>query len=306
MARMVGYMPALPTPFLADGALDVPGFEQFCEYQISAGAAALVVCGTTGEAPTLSPDEQRDLIRRAALIARGRVPVIAGAGSNATARAVELARTAETAGADAILAVVPYYNKPTQPGLLAHFRAVAAAIGLPVILYDVPSRTVVGLADDTIARLAEDQKFAGLKDATGDTARLWRLRARLGSHFRLFSGDDVTAPAYLMQGGHGCISVTSNLIPGLCRALFLAIRDRQAGVAERLAAQVADATGCLFAETSPAPLKFALSRLGWMTPTLRLPLTQPGEKVRADVSAMLARLASGPSGQLGGAFGRVA
>jgi 4-hydroxy-tetrahydrodipicolinate synthase len=180
VSRLTGYAPALPTPFDDDDNIDIEAFEWLCDRQIHEGATALVVCGTTGEAPTLTPAEQRALIRAAVWIARGRVPVIAGAGSNATAHAMELTRDAEAAGADAILSVVPYYNKPTQQGMYAHFSAIAQSTGLPIILYDVPSRTVCGLADETIGRLAELPQFIGLKDATGDITRLSRLKSLVG------------------------------------------------------------------------------------------------------------------------------
>ena len=207
----------------------VSAFERLCERQIREGATALVVCGTTGEASTLSRAEHDAIVRMAIGVAQGRVPVVAGAGSNATSHAIELSRDAEAAGADALLSVVPYYNKPMQAGIYAHFRAIADAAGLPIILYDVPSRTVCGLADDTLARLAECSKFIGLKDATGDLARPARLRARLGSEFRLLSGDDATAAGFIGQGGNGCISVTSNVGPGLCRSMYLASKQGHTG-----------------------------------------------------------------------------
>jgi 4-hydroxy-tetrahydrodipicolinate synthase len=291
VSKLSGYAPALPTPFRQDGAIDFAAFESFCELQVNDGATALEVCGTTGEAPTLSPAEQRDLVRMTAGVARGEVPVIAGAGSNSTARAIELTRQAEAAGAEAILSVVPYYNKPTQAGLYRHFRAVGASTGLPIILYDVPSRTACGLSDETVARLAEDPQFIGLKDATGDMARLGRLAALVGPQFRLLSGDDATAPAFIARGGHGCISVTSNVMPGLCRNLFLALRQGHAAQAQRLAQPVAQLSAALFRETSPGPLKHALSLLGLMSGALRLPLVAPSESVQAEVAALLAVLA---------------
>jgi 4-hydroxy-tetrahydrodipicolinate synthase len=180
-----------------------------------------------------------------------------------------LTRDAEAAGADAILSVVPYYNKPTQTGLYEHFRAIAQSSGLPVILYDVPSRTACGLADETIARLAEMPNMIGLKDATGDVTRPARLRSLLGSDFRLLTGDDATALAFLSQGGNGCISVTSNVVPGLCRNMFLACRQGQIASAQRWAIPVAKLTAVLFRETSPAPLKYVLSLLGLMSPRPR-------------------------------------
>jgi 4-hydroxy-tetrahydrodipicolinate synthase len=298
VSRLTGYAPALPTPFHPFGTVDFESFEAFCELQIREGATALVVCGTTGEAPTLTPGEQRELIGIAAKIARGQIPVIAGAGSNCTRHAIELTGDAELAGADAILSVVPYYNKPTQLGLFEHFRAIASSTGLPVFLYDVPSRTVCGLADETIARLLEQTSIVGLKDATGDLTRLARLRPLVGPDFQLLSGDDATAPAFVAQGGHGCISVTSNLAPGLCRSLFLAIRDGEIARAQGLAPAIADLTDLLFRETSPASLKYALSLLGLMDPALRLPLVMPSRQTQREISAVLARLVDQFSDQI--------
>jgi len=302
VSRLSGYAPALPTPFTQDGLIDYTAFERFCALQVEHGATALVVCGTTGEAATLESQEQVQLIQRAVRIAAGRVPVIAGAGSNSTSHAIELSREAEKAGADAVLSVVPYYNKPTQAGMLAHFTAVAGSIGLPLILYDVPSRTVSGLADATVARLAETPNIVALKDATGDVARLSRLKPMLPAHFRLLSGDDATAPAYLAQGGHGCISVTSNIAPGLCRSLYLALRQDQSARAQRLAAPLAELTQVLFRETNPTPLKYALSLLGLMSATPRLPLVLPGEQVRTEISAVLGRIAFEHSDQVIGSL----
>jgi len=210
VSKLSGYAPALPTPFDDNGNLDCAAFEQFCDRQVQERATALVVCGTTGEAPTLSPAEHRTLIRIAVGVSHGRIPVIAGAGSNSTAHAIELTGDAEARGADAILSIVPYYNKPTQAGLLAHFKAIAQSTGLPIILYDVPCRTACSLADETIVRLAEMPQFMGLKDATGDITRPARLRPLVGKDFRLLSGDDATGLAFFAQGGNGCISVTSS------------------------------------------------------------------------------------------------
>jgi 4-hydroxy-tetrahydrodipicolinate synthase len=290
VSKLSGYAPALPTPFDDDGNIDVAAFERFCDRQIRAGATALVVCGTTGESPTLRPAEHATLIQIAVAVARSRVPVIAGAGSNSTAHAIELTRDAEAAGADAILSVVPYYNKPTQTGLYEHFRAIAQSSGLPVILYDVPSRTACGLADETIARLAELPKIIGLKDATGDVTRPTRLRSLLGPDFRLLTGDDATALAFLAQGGNGCISVTSNVVPGLCRNMFLAFRQGQITGAQRYSIPVAKLTAVLFRETSPAPLKYALSLLGLMSPKVRLPLVELTAQTKAEVAAVMRRV----------------
>jgi 4-hydroxy-tetrahydrodipicolinate synthase len=293
VSKLAGFAPAVPTPFDANDKLDCAAFERFCARQVAAGATALVVCGTTGEAPTLTPAEHREITRIAVAVARGRVPVVAGAGSNSTEHAIELGRDAEAAGADAILSVVPYYNKPTQAGLEAHFRAIAGATGLPMILYDVPSRTVTGLADDTVARLAELPRVIGLKDATGDMTRPARLRPRVGADFRLLSGDDATAPAFLAQGGDGCISVSSNVAPGLCRAIYLQRRDLASPRAQRLAQLSARLTDALFRESSPSPLKYALSLLGLMSARPRLPLVEPTQATRHEVRAALAAIAEG-------------
>jgi 4-hydroxy-tetrahydrodipicolinate synthase len=290
VAKLSGYAPALPTPFADDGKIDTAAFEQFCDRQLQAGATALVVCGTTGEAPTLSPAEHTTLIRIAVGVARGQIPVIAGAGSNSTAHAIDLTKDAEAAGADAILSVVPYYNKPTQGGLFAHFGAIAQSTGLPIILYDVPSRTVCGLADETVARLAELPQIIGLKDATGDVTRPPRLRSLVGPDFRLLTGDDATALAFISLGGNGCISVTSNVAPGLCRNMFLACRHGQIASAQRWAAPVAKLTAALFRESSPAPLKYALSLLGLMSPKLRLPLVELADASKAVVAAVIAQV----------------
>lgn len=298
VANLVGYAPALPTPFHPDGALDIAGFERLCALQVSKGATALVVCGTTGEAPTLDEHEYRELVHVAARVAHGNIPVIAGAGSNATRLAIALARAAEAVGADGILSVVPYYNKPTQAGLIAHFTALTDGTGLPIILYDVPSRTGASLADTTIALLAERSRIVGLKDATGDVERVARLATLVGPAFRLLSGDDATAPAFLAQGGHGCISVTSNVAPGLCRLMFLA-QCRGDGVkAEEYARCLAELTSALFLETNPGPLKSMLSLLGLMSDTLRLPLVAPNDVVQAKVAAALAAISADHAAQL--------
>src|ERR1700676_3948455 len=226
-AWLAGYIPDLPTPFDENDRPDLPAFAKLCERQIGAGVSAIVVGETTGEASTLTPVEHDSLVRAAVEVAHGRIRVVAGAGSNSTSQAIELTQRAELAGADAVLSVVRYYSKPMQAGIYAHFRAIADAVGLPIFLYDVPARTVCGLADDTVARLAEWPKFIGLKDATGDITRPLRMRSLLGPDFRLLSGDDATAAAYIGQGGNGCISGTSNVAPGLCRAMYLALKQGQ-------------------------------------------------------------------------------
>jgi 4-hydroxy-tetrahydrodipicolinate synthase len=293
VSRLSGYAPALPTPFDQNGNVDSAALEALCDRQIQEGATALVVCGTTGEAPTLSRTEHHAIVCIAVSVAQGRVPVIAGAGSNSTSQAIELARDAEAAGADAVLSVVPYYNKPMQAGMYAHFQAIADATGLPIILYDVPSRTVCGLADDTVARLAECRSFIGLKDATGDVTRPARLRSRLGPEFRLLSGDDATALVFIGQGGNGCISVTSNVAPGLCRAMYLAARQGQPSRAQHLAQVVARLTGALFSETNPVPVKYALSTMKMMSPGVRLPLVELKNESKVVIDAVLAQVCEG-------------
>jgi 4-hydroxy-tetrahydrodipicolinate synthase len=290
VSKLSGYAPAIPTPFDQNGDIDAAALERFCEMQIDHGATALVVCGTTGEAPTLTPAEHNRIVRIAVEVAHGCVPVIAGAGSNSTSQAIEFAKDAEAAGADAILSVVPYYNKPMQAGIEAHFRAIANATGLPMILYDVPSRTVCGVADETVARLAENPRIIGLKDATGDLTRLPRLRAMVGEDFRLLSGDDRTAFNFVAQGGHGCISVTSNVAPGLCRGMYLALKREQINLAVRIAAVVRELTDVLFRESNPAPVKAALGLLNVMPAHVRLPLVEPSPDTKAEVASVLADL----------------
>jgi len=287
VSRLSGYAPALPKPFRHDGTVDPPCLERLCHQQIDGGATALIVCGTTGEAPTLTLDEKREIVSIACRASRGRVPVVAGAGSNSTDRAIELAAEAERAGADAVLSVVPYYNKPGQNGLLAHFRAVADAIRIPIILHDVPSRTIVGLADATVARLAENPRFIGLMDSTEDPVRPVRLRTLLGEDFRLLSGDDRTAAAFIANGGNGCVSITSNVAPRLCRALYLALRRGHLRLAQRIAMEVAKLNAVLCQEGDPAPVKHALGLLGLMSPSVRLPLVEPGEEVKATIALAL-------------------
>ena len=290
VSRLSGYAPAVPTPFDEAGAVDRAALAQFCDRQIYEGATALIVCGTTGEAPTLSRAEHEQIIRIAVDVSHGCVPVIAGAGSNSTSEAIEFVRDAEAAGADAILSVVPYYNKPVQAGMFAHFCAIANSTGLPIILYDVPSRTVCGLANDTVARLAENPKFIGLKDATGDPTRPLRLRALLGTDFRLMSGDDRTAFAFIAQGGNGCISVTSNVAPGLCRSMYLALKRSQISQAQRLALVNMRLTDALFSEANPVPVKYALSLLNVMSPRVRLPLVELSDANKVEVGSVLAQV----------------
>jgi 4-hydroxy-tetrahydrodipicolinate synthase len=290
VSNLVGYAPALPTPFDEQNRIDVDGFRRLCELQIKSGATALVVSGTTGEAPNLDRQEHASLIDIAVDVARDRVPVIAGAGSNATEHAIDLTKDAEAHGADAILSVVPYYNRPTQTGLYAHFEAIARSTRLPIILYDVPCRTGCALANETIARLAKLPRIAGLKDASGDIARPASLRPLVGPDFRLFSGDDTTALGFIANGGDGCISVTSNVAPGICRSMYLAWRHAQSARATRLWRVLDQLTEALFRETNPSPVKFALGQLGLILPTVRLPLVELRQETKDEIRALLAWL----------------
>jgi 4-hydroxy-tetrahydrodipicolinate synthase len=303
VSKLSGYAPALPTPFDEDDRIDGDVFELLCDLQIKSGATALVVCGTTGEASNLNKRERGKLIEIAVDIARCRVPVIAGTGSNATEEAIELTNDAEAHGADAILSVVPYYNRPTQAGLYAHFRAIAALTGLPVILYDVPSRSGCALSDETVARLTEVPHIIGLKDASGDVARPSRLRTLVGPDFRILSGDDVTALAFLANGGDGCISVTSNVAPALCRNMYLSWNQMQSVRALRLSRVAGALTAALFVESDPAPLKYALSLFGLMSPRVRLPLVELSEHAKQEIRDVFQRLCDGYAGAMIGNIG---
>jgi 4-hydroxy-tetrahydrodipicolinate synthase len=270
-AWFTGFIPDLPTPFDAADAIDLKALAALCERQIAAGVPAIVVCETAGEAPTLSPAEQELVIRTAVDVARGRVRIIAGALSNATSQVIELARRAEAAGADAVMAVVPAYNKPMQEGMLAHFRSIAGAIGLPVILHDIPSRTLRPLADETLLRLVESRQFVGLRDASGDITRPMRLNRLLPAGFRLLSGDDVTAFGTIASGGDGAISEVSNIAPDLCRMIFSQVRQGRLQSARYLHKRLIPLIACL-SQNSPAALKSGLSALGLMSPATRLPI----------------------------------
>jgi 4-hydroxy-tetrahydrodipicolinate synthase len=289
-AWLTGYIPDLPTPFDEAGAIDLKAFERLCQRQIEAGAPAIVVCETAGEASTLTPAEQETIIRAAVELARGRSRVIAGAGSNSTSRAVELTQRAEAAGADAVLSVVPYYNKPMQDGITAHFQAIAGSTGLPIILHDIPSRTVRELADGTLMRLAESRQFAGLRDGSGDVARPMRLTSLLPPGFRLLSGDDATALAYIAAGGDGCISTVCNVAPDLCRVIYSSLRQGRLQTARYLQRRLVRLETWL-ARDNPAALKYALGLLGMIDPATRLPLVEPDDATKAAVACAIAGIA---------------
>jgi len=267
-----GSITALITPF-ANGAVDEKAFSAFVDWQIKEGSHGLVPVGTTGESPTVSHEEHRRIIEICVEVTNKRVPVVAGAGANSTAEAVALARYAEDVGADAVLSVVPYYNKPNQEGLFQHFSAVARATALPIVLYSVPGRTVVDLTVDTIARLRDaHDNIIGAKDATADMGRATAQRAKLGADFILLSGEDMTALGFNAHGGSGCISVTSNIAPRLCSEFQNACQQGNYALALELQDKLAPLHRTLFLEPNPTGVKYAANRLGLAQNELRLPL----------------------------------
>lgn len=287
--RFRGSIPALITP-MHDGQLDEPALRQFVAWQIAEGSHGLVPCGTTGESPTLSGDEQRRVIEICVAEAAGRVPVIAGAGSNATAEAIARARQAKELGANAILSVTGYYNKPSQEGLYHHFATLAAEVDIPIFLYNIPSRAVVEIAVETAGRLSRIDNIVGIKDATGDMARPSRERVACRPAWRLLSGDDASALGYMAHGGHGCISVTANVAPRLCAEFQEACMRGDFTAARELHERLMPLHEVLFCEPSPAPVKYAASLLGLCHNEVRapmMPLTEGGQaKVREAMIAV--------------------
>jgi len=282
-----GSYTALVTPF-KNGAVDEAAFRGLVNWQIEEGTHGLVPVGTTGESPTLSHDEHKRAVEWCVDEARGRVPVIAGAGSNSTSEAIGLAQHAEEAGAAAVLVVTPYYNKPTQEGLYQHFKAINDAIGIPVIIYNIPSRSVIDMSVDTMRRLFELKNIAGVKDATANMVRVSQQRAALGEGFNQLSGEDGTALGFNAHGGHGCISVTSNVAPRLCAEFQSACQRGDFGEALKLQDKLMPLHTNLFLETNPSPVKYALSLLGKIAPDVRLPMVPVSEPTKAAVrSAMV-------------------
>ncbi len=281
-----GSIPALVTPFTA-GRVDEEAFRDLVEWQIAEGSSALVPCGTTGEAATLTPDEHQRLIRITVEVASGRVPVIAGCGSNNTAHAIELTRHAMEAGADAALHVPPYYNRPNQEGICDHIRAIAE-LGFPIVLYNVPGRTVTDIAVSTMARLAELPNVVGIKDATGVLDRVTAQRLACGKDFCQLSGNDETALAFNAMGGRGCISVTANVLPRLCAEFQQATLERDWDRALALQDKLYPLHKALFSDASPGPVKYALGRVRPGFPQeLRLPMTPASEESCRAVDAAL-------------------
>jgi 4-hydroxy-tetrahydrodipicolinate synthase len=283
-----GSFTALVTPF-KNNSVDEKAFRDLVDWQIAEGTNGLVPVGTTGESPTLSHAEHRDVVEWCIDQARGRLPVVAGAGSNSTTEAIELARHAEQAGAAAVLVVTPYYNKPTQEGLYQHFKAINDAINIPIIIYNIPSRSVIDMSVDTMKRLAELKNIAGVKDATANVARVSQQRAAMGEGFNQLSGEDATALGFMAHGGHGCISVTANVAPRLCAEFQACCRKGDYEGALRLQDKLMPLHTALFIETNPAPAKYALSLIGKCAETVRLPLVPLAEKTRAAVRDAMVR-----------------
>ncbi len=282
-----GVFTALATPF-RDGVLDEAAMATLVERQIAAGVHGVVPVGTTGESATLSGEEHRRVVRLTVEVAAGRVPVIAGAGSYSTAEAIELADHARQAGADAALIVTPYYNRPSQEGLFRHFEAVARAVDLPILVYNVPLRTSVDIGNETLARLAKLANIVGIKDATGDMGRASQQRLACGRDWVMLSGDDPSALGYMAHGGHGCISVTANVAPGPCARFYDACLAGDWAGALALQDRLIRLHKALFLDASPAPTKYALARLGLCSDETRLPIAPCADAVKDEILAAMA------------------
>ena len=277
-----GSITALITPFKKD-KVDEKAFQDFVNWQIDQGTHGLVPCGTTGESPTLTHEEHHRVVELCVEVAKGRVPVIAGTGSNSTAEAIELTKRAKKAGADAALIVTPYYNKPTQDGLILHYLSIANAVDLPIIIYNIPGRSVIDMSIETMEKLAEHENIVGVKDATNDLVRPAKLRLSLGEQFCQLSGEDGTAVPFLAQGGVGCISVTANVAPRLCSQLQDAWHLGAYDDVFRVRDILTPLHEAMFLETNPAPVKFAASLLGKCAPDVRPPLAPLRVKTKARV-----------------------
>jgi 4-hydroxy-tetrahydrodipicolinate synthase len=282
-----GSITALITPF-KDGKVDVAAFRKLVEWQIDQGTHGLVPCGTTGESPTLTHEEHKQVIELCIEAASGRVPVIAGTGSNSTAEAVELTRHAKEAGADGVLVVTPYYNKPTQEGLYLHYKAINDCADIPILIYNIPGRSVIDMSVDTMARLFKLSNIVGVKDATANMARVSQQRAALGSDFIQLSGEDATALGFMAHGGTGCISVTANIAPALCAEFQLACLAGNFRLALQLQDRLMPLHEALFVESNPGPVKYAAAKLGLCNGETRLPLAPIAAASRKRVDDALA------------------
>ncbi|MDH3579695.1 MAG: 4-hydroxy-tetrahydrodipicolinate synthase [Hyphomicrobiales bacterium] len=284
--RFKGSFTALITPF-KNGGLDEEAFQQLVDWQIEQGTHGLVPVGTTGESPTLSHDEHKRVVELCVEAAAGRVPVIAGAGSNATAEAVELTIHAKEAGADGVLVVTPYYNKPTQEGLYQHYKAINDAADIPIIIYNIPGRSVVDMSVDTMARLFKLPNIVGVKDATADLARASQQRAAMGPEFNMMTGEDASALGFMAHGGVGCISVTANIAPAHCAEFQNACLAGDFGRALEIQDRLMPVHDAMFVESNPGPVKYAAERLGLCSSKTRLPLAPISDATKKTVDAAL-------------------
>jgi 4-hydroxy-tetrahydrodipicolinate synthase len=283
-----GSLVALITPMQADGSLDLKAFSDFVEWQITEGTQGLIPVGTTGESPTLTHTEHNQVVEACIAAAKGRVPVIAGTGSNSTAEAIGLTRHAKEAGADAALVVTPYYNKPTQEGLYRHYMAIADSVALPIIIYNIPGRSVVDMSVETMARLAKHPNIVGVKDATANLTRPLHTTLACGPEFCQLSGEDHTAVAYLAAGGHGCISVTANIAPRACREMHDAWAAGRVAEAMAIQHRLVPVHDAMFCETSPGPVKHAASLLGRSRDLCRLPMAPVADSTKMRVREAMA------------------
>jgi 4-hydroxy-tetrahydrodipicolinate synthase len=284
-----GSLVALVTPMRPDGSVDYAALERLVDWHVEQGTDGLVIAGTTGESATLTKTEHVEVIRVAAKRAAGRVPVIAGTGSNSTAQTIDLSQAVGALPIDGYLVVVPYYNKPTQEGLFRHFSGVADAVDKPVMLNNVPGRTVTDLKPPTVARLATHRNIFGIKEATGDLARVEEIIALCGTGFRLYSGDDATCREFMLRGGHGVVSVTANVAPAGMAEMCRAALAGDAAMAPEIDGLLADLHRDLFLESNPIPVKWALERMGLIEGGIRLPLTALSAALRPKVEAALRR-----------------
>ncbi|MCU7915477.1 MAG: 4-hydroxy-tetrahydrodipicolinate synthase [Candidatus Thiodiazotropha sp. (ex Gloverina cf. vestifex)] len=282
-----GSMVAMITPMTQDGSVDAAALGRLVEFHIEQGSDAIVAVGTTGESATLDEAEHCEVIRQVVSAVAGRIPVIAGTGANSTREAIDLTRCAKAAGADACLLVTPYYNKPTQEGLFLHYKAVAEAVDIPQILYNVPGRTACDLLPEIAARLTKIDNIIGIKDATGDLSRLTSLSAMCGEGFQLYSGDDATGCEFLLQGGHGVISVTANVAPKLMHEMVAQALAGQREAAEATDAKLLGLHKALFVESSPIPVKWAMAKMGLCDSGIRLPLTWLSRAAEAEVTGAM-------------------
>jgi 4-hydroxy-tetrahydrodipicolinate synthase len=285
-----GSLVALITPMREDGSVDEKAYAEFVDWQIKEGTHGIVPVGTTGESPTLSHDEHRRVVEIAIEVSAGRVPVIAGAGSNSTEEAIALTRHAKEAGAAAALIVTPYYNKPTQEGMFLHYTAIADAVDLPIIIYNIPPRSVVDMSVETMARLAKHRNIIGVKDATANLTRPLHTRRACGDDFCQLSGEDHTALSFNAAGGHGCISVTANVAPRLCSQMQTAWAEGRVADAMALQNRLVPLHDAMFAETSPGPVKYAASLLGKTSERCRLPLAPLMGSTKERVKAAMAEV----------------